>query len=322
MTTETIFLIQLPENNEVKVRRYMNEVLPNLLQGIHDNCVYQVYDEDIVRLDFSTFAKVDDTTIAKLIRSMKHFGLATPYATTFKVECLDFGTYCSYIFDGDDTIEKLVVPIGIVKGLIDLCKDDDDSDRMYKLLDKALDDVWQYVSVPYTDGVRLEDGWWVDSNYNKWIAEAFTEEEALWGSSRLKDCAYCTNCCECVGCRDCVNCIECTDCYDCVGCFQCKDCRGCHNCDKCFQCIECTQCEGCEDCDTCNCCANSTDCHHCNETTESKRCHAIHYGDRLIECIGCVNCSDCEKCQWCEDCCDCKRCVNVTALCDGVRVTD
>ncbi|MGI7118565.1 hypothetical protein ACNGEM_08215 [Campylobacter coli] len=89
--------------------------------------------------------------------------------------------------------------------------------------------------------MKLIDGYYVDSNNNKWNACRYTEEQAIKVSNSLIDCY------DCVDCENCFECIDCKDCEDCIDCKDCEDCIRCEFCSNCDFCIDCAECEYCSD---------------------------------------------------------------------------
>lgn len=102
--------------------------------------------------------------------------------------------------------------------------------------------------------VRLENGWYVDDNGNRWSASRYTQTQAELNSASLTDCRNCVDCWGCVDCwycrrcRNCVNCWDCVDCVNCWGCVGCRDCRDCRDCWDCIGCRDCMDCMGCKNC--------------------------------------------------------------------------
>ena len=72
--------------------------------------------------------------------------------------------------------------------------------------------------------LKLENGYYIDNNNNKWNAKAYNENEALQHSKGLINCFDCVDCINCKDCRACVNCIDCINCKDCDYCINCKEC--------------------------------------------------------------------------------------------------
>ena len=70
--------------------------------------------------------------------------------------------------------------------------------------------------------LKLENGYYVDNNNNKWNAKAYNENEALQHSKGLVNCFDCVDCINCKDCRACINCFECVDCVDCDTCDNTK----------------------------------------------------------------------------------------------------
>ena len=58
----------------------------------------------------------------------------------------------------------------------------------------------------------LKDGYYVDSNNNKWSADKYTLEQAIEVAKTLVDCTYCIDCEDCKDCNDCKDCKDCNDC--------------------------------------------------------------------------------------------------------------
>ena len=68
--------------------------------------------------------------------------------------------------------------------------------------------------------LKLEKGYYVDNNNNKWNAKAYNENEALQHSKGLINCFDCVDCINCKDCRACINCIDCINCVDCDYCIN------------------------------------------------------------------------------------------------------
>ena len=108
--------------------------------------------------------------------------------------------------------------------------------------------------------IRLEDGWYVDENNNRWSCH-YTLEQVETYSRTLRNCNNCIDCSYCSYCRDCVRCNYC--CYgEC-----CSDCSYCGHCDECNDCIRCAysrRCTHCSDCSRCSYCNRCGYCNHCD----------------------------------------------------------
>lgn len=113
--------------------------------------------------------------------------------------------------------------------------------------------------------MKLENGFWVDTNKNAWDCESYTEVEAKQLSKTLINCKGMLNCCHCNSCRYCASCSYCNDCKNCSRCSYCRSCECCHHCRECSECYNCTGCKF---------------------------------------CIYCMSCSDCSFCESCRFCCD------------------
>ena len=77
--------------------------------------------------------------------------------------------------------------------------------------------------------MELIDGFYVDSNNNKWDAQKFSESSAKQESELLVNCKGCIDCRECSDCENCVNCEyckKCVRCRDCCHCMECNNCKG------------------------------------------------------------------------------------------------
>lgn len=55
----------------------------------------------------------------------------------------------------------------------------------------------------------LKDGYYVDSNNNKWSADKYTLEQAIEVAKTLVDCTHCIDCEKCEKCSYCENSVEC-----------------------------------------------------------------------------------------------------------------
>ena len=67
------------------------------------------------------------------------------------------------------------------------------------------------------------NGFWTDSNRNKWDCNLYTKAQSIKYSESLTGCVNCSNCRDCSRCSDC---NYCSDCSGCSGCSYCSDCRG------------------------------------------------------------------------------------------------
>lgn len=98
---------------------------------------------------------------------------------------------------------------------------------------------------------KEQDGYWVDSNNNKWHTRMYTKEKAEKNSLSLTNCEDCTNCAECKNCIECSFCYGCDGCRFCKYCFSCFEAVFCHYCVCCYiikHCYHCTYCRQCLDC--------------------------------------------------------------------------
>ena len=86
--------------------------------------------------------------------------------------------------------------------------------------------------------MKLIDGYYVDSNNNKWSTSRYTEEQAIKVSNSLIDCYDCVDCENCVGCTDCKDCAYCKDCEDCIRCELCSNCDFCIDCEYCSDLVD------------------------------------------------------------------------------------
>lgn len=71
--------------------------------------------------------------------------------------------------------------------------------------------------------VTLIDGYYVDSNNNKWSESSYTKRLATEASKTLIECKNCIDCralVKCIGCVQCEDCIECIDCFKCIECIE------------------------------------------------------------------------------------------------------
>lgn len=128
--------------------------------------------------------------------------------------------------------------------------------------------------------IKLEDGFYVDENGNKWDAIKFTEEEAVENSNSLINCRKCVNCKNLIGCYDCINCMNCKDCHDCRNCVICVSCSRCSCCKKCNHCRSCYKCIKCYSCNvSCNC----KKCKKCNNCKKCKRCQNLNYEKSYVK---------------------------------------
>jgi hypothetical protein len=57
--------------------------------------------------------------------------------------------------------------------------------------------------------MKLEDGYWIDDNDNRWNSKLYSEEESIKASETLIDCKNCENCNNCKDCNNCENCNNC-----------------------------------------------------------------------------------------------------------------
>ena len=119
------------------------------------------------------------------------------------------------------------------------------------------------------------NGFWTDSNANKWDCDIYTEAQAIKYSESLTGCVNCINCSNCSGCSGCIDCGNCRDC------INCSDCRYCRYCRYCSGCIDCGDCSSCGDCNYCSDCSGCIDCGNCS---------------------GCIDCRYCSDCNYCRDC--------------------
>ena len=87
--------------------------------------------------------------------------------------------------------------------------------------------------------MKRSNGFWVDSNNNKWNTDKYSKDEALQLSKSLINCSNC---------RDCYNCSICRDCRGCSYCHYCRDCR---DCSDCLDCLDCSYCSNCSSCSFC-----------------------------------------------------------------------
>lgn len=91
--------------------------------------------------------------------------------------------------------------------------------------------------------MKLENGFWIDENDNKWNIMRYSGNEAMYESKQMKNCERCidcTNCENCVGCINshyCINSINVMNCRKCVDCENCTDCHECENCTDCKYCL-------------------------------------------------------------------------------------
>ena len=63
--------------------------------------------------------------------------------------------------------------------------------------------------------IRIENGFYVDENNNKWSKSKYTLVEAQKLSNSLIECYECIDCEYCFSssyCRECYECLECDDC--------------------------------------------------------------------------------------------------------------
>lgn len=82
--------------------------------------------------------------------------------------------------------------------------------------------------------MKLIDGWWIDNNNNKWLAEWYSKKEAKELSKSLIDCKDCVGCSHCINCSKCIESHVCINCLECVDCFSCTICVACVNCHYCL----------------------------------------------------------------------------------------
>ena len=82
--------------------------------------------------------------------------------------------------------------------------------------------------------IRIENGFYVDENNNKWSKSKYTLVEAQKLSNSLI---------ECYECIDCEYCIRCAFCVDCENCIDCEYCFSSSYCRECYECLECDDCE-------------------------------------------------------------------------------
>jgi len=100
------------------------------------------------------------------------------------------------------------------------------------------------------------NGFWVDTNGNKWDMLRDSKHQAQRKSQTLVNCKNCTNCFECKNCENCTdsrNCKNCTDMRECANCTDSKHCYLCYNgklifgeSDK-YYCTKCTKCQECKE---------------------------------------------------------------------------
>ncbi|WP_104718777.1 hypothetical protein [Helicobacter trogontum] len=64
----------------------------------------------------------------------------------------------------------------------------------------------------------LKDGYYVDSNNNKWSADKYTLEQAIERADTLVDCRHCI---DCEACRRCIKCVKCKWCSYYENCVKC-----------------------------------------------------------------------------------------------------
>lgn len=111
--------------------------------------------------------------------------------------------------------------------------------------------------------MKLNNGFWVDANNNKWNSDLYSEEEALKWSTTLNNCSYCGNCFNCSGCMYCDNCRDLSSCRNCNSCWDCSDCSYCNICSGCNYCSCCENCRDCNSCWDCKYCRNCNECSSC-----------------------------------------------------------
>jgi len=63
------------------------------------------------------------------------------------------------------------------------------------------------------------EGFYMDTNGNKWSDYYYGEYEAELLSKSLFECKNCTNC------EKCTDCVECVECFHCVSAKNCKYCK-------------------------------------------------------------------------------------------------
>jgi len=107
------------------------------------------------------------------------------------------------------------------------------------------------------------NGYWVDSNNNRWDSNYYSKTKAEKHSESLINCRNCLSCQNCQNCWDCQNCQNCWDCWDCQNCQNCWDCRNCQNCQNCWGCRNCQNCLSCRNCRNCQNCLSCQDCRDC-----------------------------------------------------------
>lgn len=59
--------------------------------------------------------------------------------------------------------------------------------------------------------MRIENGYYIDDNNNKWNIDRYTEQEATEYSENLTDCRDCT---DCKNCKSCLNCSDSVNCHN------------------------------------------------------------------------------------------------------------
>ena len=96
--------------------------------------------------------------------------------------------------------------------------------------------------------MKLENGFWIDENNNKWECKFYTETNATQLSKTLANCSDCINCSYCSNMTNCNKCSYCCDCSCCTNCSYCRNCSHCMSCSCCSDCIECKKCSCCEGC--------------------------------------------------------------------------
>ena len=69
----------------------------------------------------------------------------------------------------------------------------------------------------------LKDGYYVDSNNNKWSADKYTLERVIEVAKTLVDCTHCIDGEDCKDCKDCEKCEKCSYCENCVECERCNN---------------------------------------------------------------------------------------------------
>ena len=147
--------------------------------------------------------------------------------------------------------------------------------------------------------MKIENGYYVDYNNNRWNCDFYTEEQAQKNSDSLINCSNCSYCSYCSGCSGCSNCSNCSGCSDCSDCSYCSYCSGCSYCSYCSDCSYCFDCSGCSRCSDCSDCSGykSNPERYCIELTGTVKRIAQAYwlsGDDLQIVFGCYKTSSLE----------------------------